>query len=274
MAVSEPAVLFVHAHPDDECILTGATLAKASAVGLRTVVVYGTRGDAGETSEEVARETSDGAGLGDRRVREAEAACEELGVARIEWLPFDDSGMAGTDTTANPNAFSNAQPDEVAATIDARLDGEEIIAVVGYDANGTYGHPDHIQVHHVARALGQRLETAWVLDATYSREYLAQLPDSDGKLDPDFAAAEDELTHFVQGEKWFQAKMAALANHLSQIPSDWDRQNPDVDGFRARFGTEWFIATPPTATTVADLGALQALLEPKAVWPGPLDGGK
>jgi LmbE family N-acetylglucosaminyl deacetylase len=173
-----------------------------------------------------------------RRVREAEAACAELGVARVEWLPYDDSGMAGTDTTANPKAFSNAEPNEVAGQISALLHDETIGVVVGYDANGTYGHPDHIQVHQVAHALAPIVPRSWVLDATYSREYLASLPDADGTLDLAFAAAEADLTHFVQGEELFRAKVGATGNHQSQVPDDWDVDNPDLDGFRARFGTE------------------------------------
>lgn len=257
-------LLFVHAHPDDECILTGATLAKANAVGMRTIVVYGSRGDAGQTNDDLGGES-----LGDRRVREAEAACAELGVDRVEWLPYDDSGMAGTDTTANPAAFSNADPKAIAAVVAERMAGEEITAVIGYDGNGTYGHPDHKQVHHVSHALGAILSNVWVLEATYSREYLAQLPGSDGELDPNFAASEVDLTHFVQGEAWFQAKMSALAHHISQIPSDWDEKNPDVDGFRSRFGTEWFIATSAADATDEGLQALAPLLDDKAGWPGP-----
>lgn len=250
--------MFVHAHPDDECILTGATLAKAASLGIRTIVVYGSRGDAGQTNADLAGES-----LGDRRVREATAACAALGVRRVEWLRYADSGMVGTSTTEHPDAFSNASPDVVAHEIAELLAGEQVTAVVGYDANGTYGHPDHVQVHLVAHAAASTLGADWVLDATYNREYLAGLADSDGTLDPNFAAAEADLTHFVAGEEWFQAKLAAVANHLSQIPDDWDRDNPnDIDGFRQRFGTEWFIAKP--CNTVNDLGVLAALLEPKS----------
>ena len=259
-----PTVLFLHAHPDDECILTGATLAKAHAVGLRTVVVYGTRGDAGETNADLAGEA-----LGDRRVREAEAACADLGVARVEWLPYDDSGMADSDTAGNPAAFSNADATDVAAQLAELLRDEKIVAVVGYDSNGTYGHPDHVQVHRVAHATGAALGSVWVFDATYSREYLAGLPDSDGTLDPTFAESEDRLTHFVQGERWMTRKLYALRNHLSQIPDDWDVENPDLDAFRVRFGTEWFVAASPAGAT--DLGSLTVLFDPKADWPGPPD---
>ncbi|MGI9595492.1 MAG: PIG-L deacetylase family protein [Acidimicrobiales bacterium] len=258
----QPAVLFLQAHPDDECVLTGATLAKAAASGIRTIVVYGTKGDAGETNADLGGES-----LGDRRVREALAACDDLGVARVEWLPYADSGMVGTETTKNPAAFSNASVAAVADELARLLADEQITAVVGYDGNGTYGHPDHVQVHHVAHAAVKTLEADWVLDATYNREYLATLPGSDGSLDPNFAAAEADLTHFVEGERWLQAKLEAISNHLSQVPDDWDAENPDVEGFRARFGTEWFIAHSPTGAD--DLGPLADILTPRADWTAP-----
>ena len=249
--------MYKRQHPDDECILTGATLAKAAALGLRTIVVYGSRGDAGETSADLGGES-----LGDRRVREATAACAALGVARVEWLPYADSGMADTPTTEHPDAFSRQPPEHVAAEVAAMLADENVVAVVGYDANGTYGHPDHVQVHHVAHATAAAVDASWVLDATYNREFLASLPDSDGSLDPNFAAAEADLTHFVAGEEWIDAKFAAVGNHLSQIPDDFDPDNPaDIEGFRTRFGTEWFIARPLNG--VGDLGILGPLLDPK-----------
>lgn len=259
---SAPTLLFLQAHPDDECVLTGATMAKAASLGFRTIVVYGTRGDAGETNKDLAGEA-----LGDRRIREATAACAELGVARIEWLPYADSGMAGTETTENPDAFSNADPAEVAVEVVALMNDESLHAIVGYDSNGTYGHPDHIQVHRVAHAMAGLEAAPWVLDATYNREYLAGLPDSDGSLDPNFAAGEAELTHFVEGEEWLHAKIGALANHLSQVPDDWDTENPDVEGFRQRFGTEWFITTPTKADVSFE--SLAPLFDPKELWTSP-----
>ena len=258
--MNEPALLFVHAHPDDESILTGAILAKAASLGIRTLIAFGSRGDAGETKLDL-----DGETLGERRVREAEAACAELGVDRIEWLSYDDSGMEGTETTANPQAFSNADPAAVADELVGLFADERIVAVIGYDDNGTYGHPDHKQVHAVAHAVAAPLGADWVLDATYNREYLATLPGADdAEPDPNFAASEADLTHFVDGDEWFDAKWSALMHHLSQHPDDVDFENPPIDDFKARFGTEWFITVPVNGAT--DLGVLEAVLEPKANW--------
>lgn len=253
--IGAPAMVFLHAHPDDESILSGATLAKAAAVGIRTIVVFGTRGDAGETKLDLGGES-----LGSRRVREAEAACADLRVDRVEWLGHADSGMAGSETTGNPQAFSNQPVDAVVAELRQLLAGESIVALVGYDANGTYGHPDHVQVHRVAHAAAQVLEAPWTLEVTWNRDYFARLPGSDGSLDPGFASAEADLTHFVSGDEWAQAKFTALMNHRSQVPDDVDVANPDIEGLRTRFGIEWFIAKPVGSAT--DLGALSRVLQP------------
>jgi LmbE family N-acetylglucosaminyl deacetylase len=261
--VNQPSLLFIHAHPDDESILTGSVLAKAADLGLRTIVAYGTRGDAGETNLDLGNES-----LADRRISEAEAACTELDVARVEWLAYDDSGMDGTDTTKNLDAFCNADPDAVAAELGLLFADENILAIIGYDKNGTYGHPDHKQVHHVSHAAAAELGSGWVLDVTYNREYLAKLPDADGTLDLGFAAAEADLTHFVEGDELFERKMKALMNHTSQVPDDVNTEDPPVERFKSRFGTEWFIATAYNGTT--ELGLLADLLQPKADWVSPL----
>lgn len=262
------SLVFLHAHPDDECVLTGSIMAKASASGIRTIAVYGTRGDAGETNADLGGES-----LGDRRVREAEAACAVLGVDRMIWLDYADSGMAGTESTRNPAAFCNADPVTVTDHLVELLTDEEVFAIIGYDRNGTYGHPDHVQVHAVAHAAARPLGAQWLLDATYNREYLATLPDSDGSLDPEFAESEVELTHFVSGEPWLSTKIEAIANHRSQVPDDMNTEEPDFSGFRLRFGTEWFIVTPTSEDDAnPDLGMLSRVLQPKSAWsPSPVN---
>ena len=258
----KPALLFLHAHPDDEAMLTGATLAKAAALGLRTIVVYGTSGDAGEVRIDLGGEP-----LGARRTREARAACAELGVGRVEWLGYADSGMAGTATNARHDAFGAAQVTEAVDRLVALLHDERIGAVFGYDANGTYGHPDHRQVHAVAHAFASATGCPWLFDATWDRDYLAGLGSE--TPDPSFASGRAELTHFVQGEQWFRAKMEAIKRHESQAPPERQRgAGGGIERWRTRFGTEWFIAHPSPGTV--DLAALGSLLEPEAAWPGPL----
>ena len=240
-------------------------MARAKTQGMRVIVAYATRGDAGETSADLGNET-----LGEVREREARAACEALGVDRVLFLGFDDSGMEDTETTKNPAAFCNANLDEVTARLSMALVNETVTAVVGYDRNGTYGHPDHIKIHHAAHAAAPALHADWVLDATYNREYLASLGgdtyDKANDSPEAFATGEAELTHFVEDDDAFAAKMVAIASHQSQMPDDWkDRDvEPPVDEFKARFGTEWYVATAVADT--ADFSALDGLLRPKAQW--------
>jgi LmbE family N-acetylglucosaminyl deacetylase len=90
-----------HAHPDDEAILTGGTIARAADEGHRVVLVFATRGELGEMLDGVSRTTSE---LGEHRSGEAERAAAALGVARVAFLEFHDSGMAATRRTT-PTAF-------------------------------------------------------------------------------------------------------------------------------------------------------------------------
>src|SRR3546814_5912329 len=88
-----------HAHPDDESIGTGGTLAKAAAAGHRTVLVFGTRGEHGEVDDGF---LDAGETLADRRVVETHRSAEILGVSRVEFLGYVDSGMMGTPENDQP----------------------------------------------------------------------------------------------------------------------------------------------------------------------------
>jgi LmbE family N-acetylglucosaminyl deacetylase len=259
---SDATLLFLHAHPDDECILTGATMATAAALGFRVLVAYGTRGDAGETNKDLGGET-----LGDRRTREALAACEVLGTHRVEWLGYSDSGMVDTETTKHPDAFCNADLDEATGRLVGHFAGERIDAIVGYDRNGTYGHPDHHQVHRLAHHAADALGAPWVFDATYDREYLASLDETGyGEIDEAFASARAELTHYCESAGALLTKLDAISHHLSQVPDEWDTDEPDVAGFARRFGTEWFIAHEQSSEALWT--PLDHLFAPKHTWSG------
>src|SRR5688500_4597848 len=91
-----------HAHPDDECIVTGGTIARAARDGHRVVLVFATRGEVGEVPDGF---LEPGESLADRREAEARRAAEILGVDRVEFLGYRDSGMADTDTMHDPSSF-------------------------------------------------------------------------------------------------------------------------------------------------------------------------
>ena len=135
-----------HAHPDDEAIPTGGTLAKAAKDGHRVVLVFGTRGEHGEVVEGY---LDAGEQLWERRVKETHAAAEILGVSRVEFLGYVDSGMMGTPENEAPGSFWQADVEEAAQRLAAILREEDAAVLTAYDENGVYGHPDHIQVHRV-----------------------------------------------------------------------------------------------------------------------------
>src|SRR5579862_9015588 len=166
--------VFFHAHPDDEAISTGGTMARMAAEGHRVVLVTATRGELGEVPEGM---LSPGETLADRRAVELAAACEILGVARHEYLGYGDSGMAGEPTNDDPASFWKADLDEASKRLASILEDEHADVFVTYDENGGYGHPDHIQVHRVGLRAASLAETGRVFMATINRERLLSLAD-------------------------------------------------------------------------------------------------
>lgn len=148
-----------HAHPDDEAIATGGTMARAAAAGHRVVLVTATAGDRGEVAEGF---LAPGETLAQRRTAELAAAGEILGVARIEVLGYRDSGMMGTPANDDPECFWQADVDEAAARLAAILTEESADVLTIYDDHGNYGHPDHVKVHQVARQAVHQIGRAHV----------------------------------------------------------------------------------------------------------------
>ncbi|MFJ9406020.1 N-acetyl-1-D-myo-inositol-2-amino-2-deoxy-alpha-D-glucopyranoside deacetylase [Streptomyces sp. NPDC101393] len=149
-------LLLVHAHPDDESINNGITMAKYAAEDALVTLVTCTLGEEGEViPPELAHLAPDRDDtLGPHRVGELAAAMEALGVTDHRFLGgtgrYRDSGMMGAPQNDRPEAFWRADPDEAAAHLVAVIREVEPQVLVTYDPNGGYGHPDHIQAHRVA----------------------------------------------------------------------------------------------------------------------------
>ena len=154
-------LMAVHAHPDDETIIMGGTLAHYAATnaGVRgeatdVIVVTGTRGELGEiviperdTPEEHAR-------LGETRMGEIAAAMRALGVTRWENLGYRESGMDGTEGNADPRSFHhhiNSNLDDTTEPLVRLIRATRPDVIATYDDFGGYGHPDHIAAAKVAR---------------------------------------------------------------------------------------------------------------------------
>ncbi|NKY42020.1 PIG-L family deacetylase [Nocardia cerradoensis] len=240
-----------HAHPDDEAITCGGVMRKAYEQGHRVVLVVATRGEHGEVP---AGFLDEGEPLWQRRVRETHAAAEILGVARVEFLGYVDSGMMGTPTNDAAGSFWTAPVEDAARRLAAILAEEDAEVLTVYDDHGGYGHPDHIQVHRVGMRAAELAGTPRVFQSTMNRdevvrgmkEIAAQAGET-GIEAPDISAVaefgkpESMLTTAVDVSAYLSHKREAMRAHRSQI----DEQSfflamPDP-AFARAFGTEWFI---------------------------------
>ncbi len=152
-------LLAVHAHPDDEAVSTGGTLALYAQRGVRVILVTCTRGEEGEIVDpELKARIADSApsveaaqeGLAQQREIELAQAVHALGVSQAYQLGYRDSGMEGTDANKNPRAFCNAPIPEAVAKVAEIIRREKPQVMVTYNEVGGYGHPDHIMAHRVA----------------------------------------------------------------------------------------------------------------------------
>jgi LmbE family N-acetylglucosaminyl deacetylase len=161
-AAHRPTLMTVHAHPDDETIGTGGTMAKAVADGRRVVLVTGTRGEMGEIVVPDMDTPDNHRRLGELRAAELERALAALGVAEWENLGYHDSDMMGRAGNHDPRSFWRADLDEAAGRLVWLIRRYQPDVITTYNAFGGYGHPDHIRVHDVAvRAFPRAGDPAW-----------------------------------------------------------------------------------------------------------------
>jgi LmbE family N-acetylglucosaminyl deacetylase len=245
-------VAFVHAHPDDEAIFTGGTMAWLAAAGHRVVLVVCTGGELG-----LATDAADGAALAGQRRRETEAAATLLGIARVVTLDHHDSGMAGDPANEAPGSFWTADVDLAAKEVAAVLDEESATAVVGYDERGIYGHPDHVQAHRVTHRAATLAGVPTVYDATVDREYLhfvethlveeAALTGDLGLVRSHIGVATVDVTNALDVRPWLATKRAAMAAHASQIPESTSALQLPPGHFSDVYGWEWYVRSGPPA---------------------------
>lgn len=242
-----------HAHPDDECITCGGVIRKAYEEGHRVVLVVATRGEHGEVPDGF---LSPGESLRERRVAETHAAAEVLGVSRVEFLGYVDSGMMGTPTNDGPGSFWTAPVEEAARRLAEILRDERADVLTIYDDNGGYGHPDHIQVHRVGARAAELAGTPRVYQSTTNRDqFVRGMQDmvaqaaAAGIETPDVNVAdmesmgkpESELTAVVDVSAFVEHKRKAMRAHGSQIAEEsFFLALPD-EMFLHAFGSEWFI---------------------------------
>ncbi len=245
--------MLVHAHPDDESIGTGATMAKYAAQGAQVTLVTCTLGELGEI---IPPDLADLAWdrenkLGQYRIGELAAACAALGVTDHRFLGgpgrWHDSGMMGTPSNDWDGAFWRADVDEAADQLLEIITQVRPQVLVTYDSNGFYGHPDHIQAHRVAwrafelaNGLVRKFYATAIPKSVLAegirlmRESQADGPGPDQAAGPagsEFQAAgspddlpfgvpDDQVTTEIDARDYLDAKLAAMRAHASQIAVD------------------------------------------------------
>jgi len=233
-------VLLVHAHPDDETINNGATMAMYAALGASVTLVTCTRGEEGEVLipelSHLAASATDS--LGQHRITELALAMKELGVADHRFLGegvklYRDSGMMGTEPNNRPDVFWQADLDEAADLLVRVIDEVKPHVLITYDEFGGYGHPDHIQAHRVAMRAAEKSE--WDIPKIYWNvmpiSVIQEGIDAMKGIDSDFWGAEkaedlpfakdDSFVHaLVDGNAFVEKKMNAMKAHSTQIAVD------------------------------------------------------
>lgn len=251
--MADRRILFVHAHPDDESIGNGATMAKYAAEGAQVTLVTCTRGEEGEILvpelAHLAADQSDG--LGAYREKELAAAMSVLGVRDYRWLGsaghYRDSGMIGTPANERPDCFWRADLVEAADLLVPVIRELRPQVLVTYDEFGGYGHPDHIQSHRVAMyayllagapSYRPDLGPAWAVPKVYwsavaesmFREGLRRVReagddlffegrDPDGEL-PRMFVPDEYISASVDGTAYVDQKLDAMRAHATQISVD------------------------------------------------------
>ncbi|MGP4021515.1 N-acetyl-1-D-myo-inositol-2-amino-2-deoxy-alpha-D-glucopyranoside deacetylase [Saccharopolyspora sp. 5N708] len=251
-----PRLLLVHAHPDDETLWTGGTIARYAARGVQVVVVTCTLGEEGEVIPEslrgLAADQADQ--LGGYRVGELRSACTALRVADHRFLGgvgrWRDSGMlweqpgkAGARPDAHPRAFAIGDLREQTDALETVLREVKPQVVVSYAADGGYGHPDHIRAHEVTVAAAAKVpEVQRVFYAVPSRDALAkglaalaQTEDMPFELPAPHelaSVADESISTVVDVSEHLAAKISALRAHGTQVKV-WLEQWHNGDGVAA-----------------------------------------
>jgi N-acetyl-1-D-myo-inositol-2-amino-2-deoxy-alpha-D-glucopyranoside deacetylase len=227
-------LLLVHAHPDDESISTGATMARYAAQGRGVTLVTCTRGEQGEIVPARLQHLGTGRALGDRRVSELGSAMLELGVSDHRFLgDYEDSGMIGTRENQNRRCFWRADVDTAVQRLLEVMREVRPQAVVTYNESGGYGHPDHIQAHRVAvGAFEAALGTGYAAERLYyvclrhpgSKRDEVDAYNAAGRpggfVDPpglDDPYGDSTVTTVVDGSAYLVAKLAAIGAHETQL---------------------------------------------------------
>ncbi|MGZ3140672.1 N-acetyl-1-D-myo-inositol-2-amino-2-deoxy-alpha-D-glucopyranoside deacetylase [Lentzea chajnantorensis] len=265
-----PRLLFVHAHPDDESLWTGGTIARYASAGAHVTVITCTLGEEGEIIPPALAHlaAAEADQLGGYRVGELRSACAALGVTDHRFLGgigrWRDSGMVDVPSNAHPRAFVQGSVQEQAAQLADVLREVKPQVVVSYDAFGGYGHPDHIRAHEITMAAcAQVSDVERVFYAVTSRDAteagvaaLSAVPEvfrlpEPGELP---VTPDEDITTVIDISEHLIAKRRALRAHSTQV-SVWDEGYALSNGIaQPLVGNEYYVlAKGPADGVAADL---------------------
>jgi LmbE family N-acetylglucosaminyl deacetylase len=266
---TQPTLMAVHAHPDDESSSTGGVLAKYADEGIRTVVVTCTNGEFGDTPNGIkpGQDGHDEEAVAQIRLTELREACKHLAVTDLELLGYHDSGMPDWEYRNRPDAFCNVPQDEVAARIGTLIERFRPQVVITYDDKGAYQHPDHLHASRCAQAavaatgipdklyLTAMRRSGWRKLWEALREQGVEVPDMrqiDEETLRQMEEREQLISTNVDIRSVLDRKRAALLAHASQIRDSWFSKIPPELGEQV-FGRESFIrAMDKTGTPVPE----------------------
>jgi N-acetyl-1-D-myo-inositol-2-amino-2-deoxy-alpha-D-glucopyranoside deacetylase len=223
--MTDRRIVFAHAHPDDETLLTGGTIARYAAEGAHVCLITCTDGEEGEIAEVPGLGGPDEIRprLGEVRREELAEACRRLGPIDLRMLGYHDSGMAGTPSNDVPHAFIRQDLEEVTERIVAVLDEVRPQVLVTYNELGGYGHPDHIHTHRAAMAAAARCGVEKVYHSVFPRSLMRSGQEVFGEdffSDDDIeriGTDDDLITTVVDVASYVAHKFAALEAHRTQL---------------------------------------------------------
>jgi N-acetyl-1-D-myo-inositol-2-amino-2-deoxy-alpha-D-glucopyranoside deacetylase len=229
--MAKRSLVFVHAHPDDEVIFTGGTIARYADEGARVVLITCTNGEEGEIAEVPELGTVDEIKpqLGKIRIEELKESCRLLGDVELRTLGYHDSGMDGTPENEAAHAFVNQPLDVVTARIAEIFREIDADVLVTYNAIGQYGHPDHIQAQKAAMAAAEMCDVAKAYEIATPKSFIegARVMAEQFGWDADQFYSEDDIgrlgtddadvTTTLDVTAYVDRKFAALAAHRTQL---------------------------------------------------------